>query len=387
MKDCAQNIAHCVNPKEGENVYIRGNACFQDIMEEVALELLRKKALPFISSLSDEYYTNIFTDESILPETLEMVPRHMLEMTKSIDTRITFPYYMDPLVKLRSSKDISAALIKSHSTLNACVNGTHPPAKKLLYVGWPTAEAARYYNIDPREFERLVTQGISVSSTKLSMITVLLMQKFFSAKIIHVSDDFGTDFWVNVQNRPCGRDHGLISDENIKAGDMGSNLPAGEIGWAPQEIKGEGILFCPISTNIMSRKIIKNLSLPFKDGKFLINKITADTDVQDIINTFKIHMERDKTDISIKKNRTLNIAELGIGCNPKIKETIGYIVSDEKSSGSVHLAAGSNVQFGGTSRSSLHWDFVTAPHANIEVEYIDGNKKLVMENGKWITHY
>jgi len=210
------------------------------------------------------------------------------------------------------------------------------------------------------------------------------MQKFAGVKIIHVSDDLGTNFWVSVQDRPCGRDHGLISDENIKAGDMGSNLPAGEIGWAPHEVKGEGVLFCPISTNVISRKIIKNLSLPFKDGKFLIDKISADTNVQDIINTFKINIKRDKSDFSINENRTLNIAELGIGCNPEINQAIGYIVSDEKSSGSVHLASGSNVQFGGTSRSSLHWDFVTAPHANIEVEYVEGHKKLLMENGRWI---
>jgi len=80
--------------------------------------------------------------------------------------------------------------------------------------------------------------------------------------------------------------------------------------------------------------------------------------------------------------RTYNVAELGIGCNPEITRAIGYILTDEKIIGSVHLAFGFNKSFGGTSASQMHWDFVTAPKANITVEYQDGSKKLIMENGK-----
>jgi len=40
--------------------------------------------------------------------------------------------------------------------------------------------------------------------------------------------------------------------------------------------------------------------------------------------------------------RTYNVAELGIGCNPEITRAIGYILTDEKIIGSVHLAFGFN---------------------------------------------
>ena len=82
--------------------------------------------------------------------------------------------------------------------------------------------------------------------------------------------------------------------------------------------------------------------------------------------------------------RTYNLAELGIGCNPEITKAIGYILTDEKINGSVHLAFGSNKMMGGTSVSQIHWDFVTTPCVNITVEYNDGIKKLIMENGKRI---
>jgi len=39
---------------------------------------------------------------------------------------------------------------------------------------------------------------------------------------------------------------------------------------------------------------------------------------------------------------------------------------------------------GGTSVSQVHWDFVTAPQANITVEYKDGTKKQIMDNGRLV---
>ncbi|GAH87458.1 unnamed protein product, partial [marine sediment metagenome] len=77
---------------------------------------------------------------------------------------------------------------------------------------------------------------------------------------------------------------------------------------------------------------------------------------------------------------------LGIGCNPEITKAIGYILTDEKINGSVHVAFGFNKAFGGTSVSQMHWDFVTAPQANITVEDKDGTKKLIMEKGKLINN-
>jgi aminopeptidase len=68
-----------------------------------------------------------------------------------------------------------------------------------------------------------------------------------------------------------------------------------------------------------------------------------------------------------------------------ITKAIGYILTDEKINGSVHVAFGFNKSFGGNSSSQMHWDFVTAPAVNIDVEYEDGSRKSVMENGKLIN--
>ena len=116
-----------------------------------------------------------------------------------------------------------------------------------------------------------------------------------------------------------------------------------------------------------------------------MDKITADNNLEDLINSFSRCEDLDKKG-NVPEIRTYNVAELGIGCNPKITKAIGYILTDEKINGTVHLAFGSNVIMGGTSVSQMHWDFITTPSANITVEYMDGTKRPIMENGKLIEN-
>jgi aminopeptidase len=57
-------------------------------------------------------------------------------------------------------------------------------------------------------------------------------------------------------------------------------------------------------------------------------------------------------------------------------------LTDEKVGGTVHVAFGSNNTYGGTSESTMHWDFVTARGINIEVERTDGKTVQMMSKGK-----
>jgi aminopeptidase len=157
---------------------------------------------------------------------------------------------------------------------------------------------------------------------------------------------------------------------------LGNNLPAGELFIAPHETFGEGTIFCPITIDRFSNKIIKNVTLHFKNGKLLLDECKAETNRDQMIDSFNQCLDIDKKE---KEVRTTNIAELGIGCNPAIDKAIGYILTDEKLGGSVHVAFGSNFSYGGTSKSGMHWDFVTHPSVTIRV--LD-TKETVMKDGK-----
>ena len=225
---------------------------------------------------------------------------------------------------------------------------------------------------------------MSIPTEEITGIVKNLGDKFENAKKVYVRDDNGTDFWVSVEDRVKILDDGIISEEQIVLGNLGGNLPSGEVFFPPHETLGEGTIFCPITKERYTHKIVKNVKLMFKEGKLLIDKVTADSNLEVLIGAFKQAEDVDRTN-KMPEIRTYNVCELGIVCNPEITKPIGYILTDEKIKGSVHVAFGSNKFFGGTSSSQMHWDFVTAPNANITIEYKDGPKKLIMENGKLIN--
>ena len=385
IKLCAKNIVNAINiQKKGENVLIRGGVYSQDLLEEIALNVYRNEGIPIIMSNSDYYNETIFQDSSISSEILEITPLHYLKLIENIDAYIVIEPDEDPGVRSRAPREKLNAKIKYNAPIKDVLYGMKKefaPGKKWCYAGWPSKKAATYYNVEFQLLEKFIVGGISVPQEKMNEITENLSKNFENAKKVYVSDDLGTDFWVNIQDRSKILDDGLLTDDQIALGLLGGNLPAGEVFFPPHEKKGEGTLFCPLTRDRLSNKIIKNVHLKFKNGQLLIDAVTADKNLEDLVNTFKQSEKIDK-DNNLPEIRTYNVAELGIGCNPEITKAIGYILTDEKINGSVHLAFGGNKMMGGTSVSQVHWDFVTAPHANITVEYKDGTKKQIMEKGK-----
>jgi len=388
IKLCAKNIVSAINiQKKGENVLVKGGFYSQELLEEIALNVYRNKGIPIIVSNSDYYTETIYQDSSITSEILEITPLHYLKMIENIDAYIVIEPDEDPGVLNRAPREKLNAKIKYRAPIKDVLYGgkkEYAPGKKWCYAGWPSRKAADYYNIEYDLLEKFIVGGISVPQTKMNEITENLGRKFENAKRVYASDDLGTDFWVNIQDRAKIQDNGLLSDERIALGLLGGNLPAGEVFFPPHEKIGEGTIFCPLTRDRLTNKIIKNVNLKFKNGQLLIDEVTADENLNDLVSTFK-QSEKIDRDKNVSELRTYNVAELGIGCNPEITKAIGYILTDEKINGSVHVAFGSNKMMGGTSVSQMHWDFVTAPRTNIVVEYKDGTKKQIMENGELIN--
>jgi aminopeptidase len=387
LKLCADNITKSVSiKKEGEFILIKGGLYCHELLEEIGLSVLRKGGIPHIFSTSDYFDKVKFHDSQITVEIIEQPPSAYLEMLKHIDAYIVIEPLEDPSIRNDVLKERLEAFQRSDAPRKEILYGykeEYAPGKKWCYAAWPSKKAADFYNIDYSLFEKFIVDGISIPLEKLSNITTNLGTYFENAKKVYVNDDLGTDFWVSIENRVRILDDGIISDEQIALGDLGGNLPAGEVFFPTNEKQGEGKIFCPLTQESYSNKIIKNVELVFKDGKLLMDKVSADSNLDILINAFKQREEIDKIK-EVPELRTYNVAELGIGCNPLITKAIGYILTDEKINGSIHVAFGSNKGYGGTSISQMHWDFVTAPKVNITVEYLDGSKKNIMENGKLI---
>ena len=87
-----------------------------------------------------------------------------------------------------------------------------------------------------------------------------------------------------------------------------------------------------------------------------------------------------------KENDTRrNIAELGIGCNPRAVVT-GNLLEDEKASG-LHIAYGTSAHLGGKIQSDMHQDTCYAKNLPIEAKSLtlinnDGIKTRLINNAK-----
>jgi aminopeptidase len=376
---CAKSMVKTCNLKKGDAVVVRGGAHTQALLEEIALECYRKGAVPSILVDSDEYAKRVYKE--IPASTLGITPKHYVAMVKAADMLIAIEPYDDPAIVAGFPRDKLKARQKAMLPLYDIIYDKKD-GKKWLYAGWPTPKAAKSFGISYPELEKIVIGGLAVSPDTLMRTGKRLNSKFKGARWVHVWDSKGTDFKVNIDGRRSNIDDGIISAEDYDMNDRGGNLPAGELFFAPQETRGSGTLFCPITRDRLSDKIVKDVTLEFKNGVILLDRTKAARNYKDLVSSFEQCEAVDKT--QYKPVRTRNVAELGIGFNPNITKAIGYILTDEKVAGTVHLAFGSNAGYGGTSESTMHWDFVTAPGVNIEVETRDGKVVKVMQKGRFL---
>jgi aminopeptidase len=375
IRKCAAAIVTGMNLKKGEAVIIRGGVHTQQLLEEIGILCYKKSAQPLIMSTTDSFSERVFKE--IPKETLKVTPKHYLGAIKEADVYITVEPYEDPAIQTRFPPEKIAARTESNVPIRKVLYGEEGgPGKKWTYAGWPTPEAAKFYGIDYEDLEKLIVEGMVVPAATLKKNTSRLAELLKDADVLHITDRKGTDFTCKIKDRRINEDDGVVDEHDIEINDLGNNLPAGELFIAPHETFGEGTIFCPVTIDRFTNKIVKNATLRFKKGRLILEKCTAEVNGDQMIDSFNRCLEIDSKE---KQVRTTNVAELGIGCNPAIDKAIGYILTDEKLGGSIHVAFGSNLSYGGTSKSSMHWDFVTDPSATIE--RTDTEEKI-MKNGK-----
>ena len=365
------------NLKKGDGVVVKGGAHTQPPLEEIAIQCYKKGATPTIVVSSDRFLKRVY--DEVPGKTLETVPKQYVGLVKAADTLITVEEFEDPSIARRFPREKTKARQKSSLPLYDIIFHAKD-GKKWLYAGWPTKAAARTYGVPYATMREIVLGGISVRPSYLMKVGKKLAAKFKDAFWVHVWDSKGTDFRVKVEGRRLNIDDAFINDADWACGDRGENLPAGELFIAPHETVGGGRLYCPVTSDSRSEKRIEDVSLEFKDGKLVLESLCARKNEKAMLESFRQSEQLDKN--KYDPVRTRNVAELGIGFNPRIKNAIGYILTDEKVAGTVHLAFGSNNTHGGKSKSVMHWDFVSAPGVSVEVERTDGRIVPAMIGGR-----
>jgi aminopeptidase len=353
-KFAKQIVAESMRISKGESVYIWTAREALDLAESIALECDIVGAKPLIHTYSDDYMKKTLAKTQ--EKYVEVTPKHMLSAMESTDVYIGLgkPALAEvPVAKIgawrRSRKPISDMMDE----------------KKIRWLGvtYPTSGRARDSRMPLKKFREIVLSSLDIDYKKLVEKGRNIVNKVSDSIKVKVTSDKGTNIQFQVKDRKWIIDDGVISQEDINMGDVGLNLPCGEVFICPIEESAEGTVFFDVPTDYWGHKIA-GIKLEFKKGK--------------IINYDVEEGKKEFTDaLTAATGDKDKIAEFAIGLNPNAR-FINDILVDEKVLGTIHIAIGDNKgpAYGGKNSSSIHWDLImTRP--TVEV---DG--KTIMEDGK-----
>jgi aminopeptidase len=358
-----EEVAHkivnvCARIKKNETVYIRGRSDNLQFCEALALQCRKKGAFPLMEVISDDYRYRDLTETPV--DVIGQAPRHFLTALKETDVFFSIgvepknPERFKNLPKERESarRSFSKQIIDLFNQY---------PKKRRLGIGFPTREQTALYNIAFEEFYDMFWKAMNIDYEVLSKNAKKLAGIIKDATDVHITTEKGTDLHMDISGRRVSLDDGIIDDEDMRTGNRLLNLPTGEVYVTPHEDEVYGKVVFDLASH--RGNIMEDVEVEFKNG--IGNPVKARTG----FSTFK-HVLQNATGDRYK------IGELGIGLNPEVTNAVGYVLTDEKIVGTIHLAFGENRSYGGKNESDIHWDvLVMAPTVTV-----DGT--LLIENGK-----
>lgn len=200
---------------------------------------------------------------------------------------------------------------------------------------------------------------MDVDLEQMKQLTESTAEKLSRASMALITAPNGTNLKISLEGRTGIADTGILTGK----GAFG-NLPAGEAFIAPLENTSEGLFIAEWGP---TSKFKHPLKFEIKNGMvFLLQGIG------EYATFLREQIELDR--------KSSNVAELGIGTNPKATNP-GNILESEKILGTIHLALGDNKSFGGKIRTNFHQDFVLF-NPTVELLYEKDEKEVIIENGR-----
>lgn len=353
-------VRSCSAVKEDETVIILSRADALSYAELIALQCRKVGALPLVIAISDDYTYRMLKEVPI--EYLKKTLSHAVELIKVSDLVISVGLERANPQRFQdiSGERIGAQRIGSKPVADAIYQ---TEGVRWVGTGYPTREQAEMYGVDFERFFETYWRAMDVDYTDLRARVHRVAELFQGARRVHITSPKGTDLTLSIEGRSIDKDSGFIADSR---GGKLLNLPAGEVCTAPLETRAEGIVVFDLAFTLYRGQRIEDLVVRFEGGKAIPVEARMGFEVftEVLANS---HGDKDR------------IGELGIGLNDQVREAIGYMLTDEKIIGTVHIAIGENRMLGGVNDSDLHWDLLVM-EPRVEVD-----DKLIMEGGTFLA--
>lgn len=257
-------------------------------------------------------------------------------------------------------EDVASKMLTSNVILGVTTHSlTHTAATKRA-----TETGARVVSMPSVEPEMFYPGGaINADYKAIAADTIKMVKHLEKAKTVKITSEDGTNLTLDITNRRCWPETGILSKEaTMKI----CNLPAGEASVAPTEGTAEGTIIAKAG---WYPRLDEDMKIVVNKG--LVQDVQGGGKVGEYLRNLLKPQEQQEPYISRR-----NIAELGIGTNPNARRP-DNVLEAEKIKGTVHIGIGSNFFLGGKVKTDLHTDLVIPkPHLILD-------NRPVIEDGVW----
>ena len=251
-------------------------------------------------------------------------------------------------------KSIAAAMKESDAFISVVGKSiTHTHAVKDA-----VANGSRGVVLTQFSEEMMIHGGIECNFEEIKPVCKNMAAALAGAEEIVLTTAAGTNLRFSAKGR---RGNSLYC--MVEKGEF-STLPTVEANVSPLENTANGIIVADSSIPYIGIGLLNEpVCLHVENGRIISIEGGKQAEM----------LERDLAE----KNdpNVYNIAELGVGLNPKCK-FVGFMLEDEGVFGSAHIGIGTSITLGGTVKAACHYDLI------MKDATISADKKVLLDAGK-----
>ncbi len=228
-----------------------------------------------------------------------------------------------------------------------------------LGLGYVTEARARSYGFDLPAWRAMVLEASSVDGQQIVRVGRKVTRELAKKGRLEITHPNGTRFSCDLVGRPAGIEDGIVTKEDLDAGENMANIPAGEAFVVPDEKSGDGTIVFDRPIAWLGRWI-RDVRVAFDGGRMV--KFSA-SENEDLI----------RSEWEEAKGPKDLLGYLDIGLNPRARS--GFL-QDAIVAGNVYVAVGANDEVPGGKNKT---DFYLGASLTGATVTIDG--RLIIRKG------
>jgi leucyl aminopeptidase (aminopeptidase T) len=209
--------------------------------------------------------------------------------------------------------------------------------------------------------EMMIRGGLEADFEELKPICKKVAEAFADGNRIKLTTPAGTDFEADISGRRGNALYGIVEPGEF------STAPTVEANVSPVEGSAHG-------------RLVVNASIPYIGIGVITEPVIVDIEngfITRVEGGLQAEMLRRDLE-SHKEKSAFNIAELGVGLNPKCR-MCGKMLEDEGVVSTCHIGIGTNITLGGHTKAPIHYDLlVWEPKVEVDGRLVlEGERVLI----------